>query len=642
MRSIYHLFIYLIFLSACQHKTGSNFQERSDSLYQTFNNEFTLADTMSKRSVGFIFDNLQYHSFPASPDVYSFTSMLEGKYADKTTLLNKIDSVSASRNVITSRRYDVDIITHDYLSRFVRSSLDTYRKTQWSKSLPSEIYYKYVLPYRIGDEAIDMKKWNRALHDSFYLYNKDHDITKDSLQNAVRFMHTWLRKRYKDFKIRFGSSGLRMPNLSLSALEKLPEGSCKELALITAAFLRSLGIPASVDYTPNYANLSSDHTWAVAVMDNSHAIPIDLQNDTLGKFKLPGYIISKVYRYNYQVNKENHFWYRGACTFLPDFFNNPFFEDVTEQYTATTDLKFSLFDNGKNKTAYLAVFSYPNWYPVDWAKVEAQKAQFKKAGRNGVYLPVFIKDDGQLQPAQHAICLDKSGVIHSLAPDPDHKRKVKLYRKYPADFRSSNTKYIHRTIGGRFQAANRSDFKDAVTLHTINYDPLDTFNIVPINDTKQYRYLRYYSPKDSYGNIAEVQFYGDRRELLKGTVLGTDSSYLNNPGTTRYAAVDGNPLTYFDSKFADNSWVGIDLGEKRSVSEIRFLTRNDMNGVQKGDQYELFYWNNKWVSLGKQLAANNYLYFDNVPANALLWLRNLSGGIEERIFTYENDKQVWW
>ncbi|HJT73593.1 MAG TPA: hypothetical protein VJ720_06230, partial [Chitinophaga sp.] len=94
--------------------------------------------------------------------------------------------------------------------------------------------------------------------------------------------------------------------------------------------------------------------------------------------------------------------------------------------------------------------------------------------------------------------------------------------------------------------------------------------------------------------------------------------------------------------FADNSWVGIDLGEKKSVSEIRFLTRNDMNGIQKGDQYELFYWNNKWVSLGKQIAVNTYLHFDNVPANALLWLRNLSGGIEERIFTYENDQQVWW
>jgi hypothetical protein len=36
------------------------------------------------------------------------------------------------------------------------------------------------------------------------------------------------------------------------------------------------------------------------------------------------------------------------------------------------------------------------------------------------------------------------------------------------------------------------------------------------------------------------------------------------------------------------------------------------------------------------------LKYRDVPAGALLWLHNHSGGREERIFTYENGKQVWW
>ena len=35
-------------------------------------------------------------------------------------------------------------------------------------------------------------------------------------------------------------------------------------------------------------------------------------------------------------------------------------------------------------------------------------------------------------------------------------------------------------------------------------------------------------------------------------------------------------------------------------------------------------------------------HYDNVPGNALLLLRNHTKGKEERIFTYENDEQIWW
>jgi hypothetical protein len=48
--------------------------------------------------------------------------------------------------------------------------------------------------------------------------------------------------------------------------------------------------------------------------------------------------------------------------------------------------------------------------------------------------------------------------------------------------------------------------------------------------------------------------------------------------------------------------------------------------------------------LGRQVGSRKTqeLVYHNVPSGALLLLRNLTKGKEERIFTYENGEQVWW
>ena len=80
------------------------------------------------------------------------------------------------------------------------------------------------------------------------------------------------------------------------------------------------------------------------------------------------------------------------------------------------------------------------------------------------------------------------------------------------------------------------------------------------------------------------------------------------------------------------------------IARFRYLPRNDDNFIKEGEEYELFYWNNnQWNSLGKQTGTSKqYLEYVNAPSNALFWLRNHTKGREERIFTYEDEKQIWW
>ena len=48
------------------------------------------------------------------------------------------------------------------------------------------------------------------------------------------------------------------------------------------------------------------------------------------------------------------------------------------------------------------------------------------------------------------------------------------------------------------------------------------------------------------------------------------------------------------------------------------------------------------VFIGKQKAQNIRLVYKDVPTSGLYYLKNLTKGKDERIFTYKNGKQIWW
>ena len=177
--------------------------------------------------------------------------------------------------------------------------------------------------------------------------------------------------------------------------------------------------------------------------------------------------------------------------------------------------------------------------------------------------------------------------------------------------------YAKTLTGGHFEASNNPDFSDPDTIHTISHWLLsaDSFEIKP---QKTYRYWRYVSAKNKGCNLAELAFYSDKE--------------------------DKDILTYYEApSTVDYPWVGLDFNKPVSINKIIYTPRNDDNNIHAGDLYELFYWEyNHWMSLGQQRAIESKLTYTNVPDNTLLLLKDLTKGEEERIFTYENDKQVWW
>ncbi len=72
------------------------------------------------------------------------------------------------------------------------------------------------------------------------------------------------------------------------------------------------------------------------------------------------------------------------------------------------------------------------------------------------------------------------------------------------------TGYASRMVGGVFQASNTAGFTSGVvTLATVTATPATgTLTTVTLGSPVTDRYFRYLSPNGSYGNVAEVQFFG--------------------------------------------------------------------------------------------------------------------------------------
>jgi fibronectin type 3 domain-containing protein len=101
------------------------------------------------------------------------------------------------------------------------------------------------------------------------------------------------------------------------------------------------------------------------------------------------------------------------------------------------------------------------------------------------------------------------------APDPGNGDWVGLYFGASVSNAIAQINYCPRSgyegrmVGGIFQGANQADFSDAVTLYTVTTQPPSgVFTTMSITNTSAFRYVRYFAPTNSWGNVAELEFYG--------------------------------------------------------------------------------------------------------------------------------------
>ena len=450
-----------------------------------------------------------------------------------------------------------------------------------------------------------------------------------AMSEAMRVFDLTHQFEYYIYSSPFGTN----PNL----LFKTKSGKCADETSYTIYLCRQLGIPAAYDFTPHWGNRSSSHSWSVLINEQGKSIPFYMGNfpgDTAHNFK--SYIKPKVFRYRYSLNKQIASDMKYELN-IPQLFQNPHFTDVTSEYCTTSDIERPIPDKIKNnKVAYICVFDNRNWVPVYYGNIHNGKVIFKSMGRCIAYMAATY-ENGEIVPFGNPFILNKNGELKELSANTNKTITMKLLRKYP--FMGAQDYFNSRMDGGLFLGSNNKDFSDSTILHKHKGITNGNWYNIPVTCNKEFKYLRYIGERGSFCNINELEFYDSEGKKIEGTIIGTDGE----PWARKENVFDGNILTGFSAKSPDGNWVGLELKKAMRISKIRYIGRNDGNCIETGDEYELCYWNSKsfWDDLGKKKATDNVLLFHKIPANGLYILKDLTKGKEERIFTYEEGKQIW-
>jgi hypothetical protein len=274
---------------------------------------------------------------------------------------------------------------------------------------------------------------------------------------------------------------------------------------------------------------------------------------------------------------------------IPDIFTNPYLKDITSRYLVCSDVTVSLDrPEASRKFAYLCCY-HPDRVtlaPVDWAPVKRNKAVFRNVGINVLYFPAYYIN-GRMQPAGTPFVLREGGKCQYMTPLQETHKTAVLYTKIP--YRSYILRYANTMLNGRFQAANRPDMSDTVTLHVVNKTPFYE-HTASIAQAPPARYAIHYFAKMESGEIAEMEFWGvnesGKEEKLEGEPIGNPGSYMNG----RNQAMDGNRVSYFSAQKGEASYIGLDFGRPCRITRIKYNPRSDDNGIVPGELYELYVW----------------------------------------------------
>lgn len=548
-----------------------------------------------------------------------------------------------TRNIIP----DVEVITADYLIYSIDRAFHEWRTRPWSRHLTYNEFQEWILPYKVTElQSLDAWRDTLPAHytDSISTVPTD-DVERNSISGAIEIVRGEIQsKQYAiGHRVIWEDRG-SIPMRSAATWVRMTYGSCMDYVTMGTAVFRSVGLPAAVDQVPSWGRNSEGHSWYVFLSDRGREEPTI--NSLIIGAGMPFYTnerIPKVWRTTYTINRDM-VKYRNTAKYVYPF--DLCQKDVTSHYTRTSDL---VIETDYKQTAKLTDKKYvyiamavnsggPQWKVLDLGILKRGKAHFKNMGREMLYIALGY-DGRKLIPISRPFILHKSGAVEYIDNPAESNAKtisMDLRRKYYENYNVVNMR--RRILGGKIQCSDRPDFKDAVTLYTI--ERTDIPYLIELNADRPYRYWRYLTPDGSWGSISELSFHDESGNKLEGR--GIANSEAGQDAIDR--AYDGNLLSNFEINQPNGNWVGMDMGKPIEVKYASISPRSDDNDICPGNTYELLFFNGTvWNSLGYRGAEGNSLHFDDIPLNTLLWMRNYTRGKNERPFIIRETGEIeWW
>lgn len=530
---------------------------------------------------------------------------------------------------------DIKAYNKDSIKMNIDLACAKWNSVPWSVNYNIAMFNEYVLPMQVATEPLEYY-WRGNIPELIDIDTRTDDVME-------------LSKRInKQIQINTSRESWGLPLLGYTKTIKGNTGKCDDRAVLAAMAMRAYGIPAAYEVIPQWGSSNNGHSICTMIEPDDSMKVFQSSHDEEDVFML--HKTPKIYRRTFSKQTATPLYkYRNKET-IPSLFTDFKLKDVTSYHSfGSQDVELRLGTVLDSRIVYLSVFSTEEWFPVSYAKRKGDKAGFKDVG-NGVnqygdnstqgdnigsgilYLPCYYIDN-KIVPCSPPIVVSVEGV-REIKCNLQEVEKVVLYRKYPLFQRMIS--YAAEMIDGVIEGANKADYSDAKLLYYIAETPKSRLQRIGVEG--KHRYIRYRKSQGTF-SIGELRVF-DKTGLEQNGKLHTIEPLKEEKEVKN--AIDGDPLSYYSLKGGIDVWVGVDLGRSEDLGFIEFAPRNDDNTTTIGDSYELFYWDEEWVSLGKRIATDYDLEYSNAPKGALLWLRNQTKGREERPFTYENGTQIWW
>lgn len=552
-----------------------------------------------------------------------------------------METTSLRQDAYSRKIQDYKQIKSDFLIADIKLAKQIWIESPYKDSVDFETFKSILLPYRKSNGYI-LEDWRGYFNERYEQYlHKGYTLHQiiDSIMVEI-----------DDYQVN-GSSFSTYPYLCISDYNIGKISHCETRCWFNASLLSAIGIPCAIDFVPAWGNRNGAHEWNV-LLSAGKIYPFEGIGGIKGKWKCAQVYnnvwvdeywmksrLPKVFRHTFESIQTGPSTNRKSTSLnTPANLLNPKMKDVSDQYFTTSDLEIPI-KYGKsyrdNDYAYLCVFNNNAWVPVFWGEIKNKKALYSKIGRDIVYLPGFY-ENGRVTPFNDPFILHQDGRLEYLKSSGVMIDSVVIERKY---YERPDVGFWREWNEGAYvEIADNAQFNNAERIFEIpkckSY--MNYWNLLQSVDA---RYIRYVFPEHR-DVLAELKFLSEDGESLVGKPMFS-SQLIEREAEKLF---DDNPLSYADLVQTDSmfTWVGFDFGKKTRIRTIGLCPRNDENNIVKGEEYELFYWDNAWVSLGRKIAEQYTLKYENVPNNALLMIRHTSKGKENRIFTWENQTQKWW
>lgn len=596
-------------------------------------------DSLKLEAVKFLISNMPiYYSFEGKNldnFKHNFVSAIENGFMGKDALNEVQKTVGLPILNQLTKVKDIEVIKAEYIIDNIEHSFKVWQEQPWGKYITFEVFCEYILPYRIENEPLENWKEKYYQH---YQPILDSLLIDDNVLDACNIIYNHLIKDSWSFILEMPE-----PHLGANFLFDKRIGSCRDRCDLAIYVMRSLGIPVGTDMVLQSPDQANRHFWSFVLDNNGKTVeftlweepPIPNYNTELEKKR------GKVYRNDYSYKKEKVKLIKKEKR-IPGLLSKINLKDVSDQYFKANEIYFDeneINNKNDNEVLYLCVFDINGWLPVAWGNIFKRSLLLKNIEDNVLYSLCSFHQE-RMEPIYYPFIINKNNSKEYFIPSSE-KQSIYLERKYTMKFMNEHMK---RFTGGVFEASNNPYFIHSEVLYTIDSITHPKFFSIDLQINEPYRYIRYFSPDNSLCNMAELIFFDEKGKEIIGEVIGSEGSIFNEERLNKYAVFDKDPLTFFNAPELAGMWVGMDFKQPKKISEIIFLPRNDDNFIKEGEKYELFYADkSEWKSLGTKIGTSSQvLIYDNVPKDALFWLRNLTKGKEERPFSYESNKQKWW